>query len=152
MEHSGSFPFNPKFGQFRLVHQMERAIFLVRPEYSGPALNMVNFDRSGYFGRSDRSVSFHLTKCCPHYHSFVSCYKNNNETRGRLGRVYATGMYRSTGHVKFPKLQSRIFVEWKAPPVANDELPTSEIRGIGTSFRRNDFLDFLGGQGLLMIG
>ena len=26
---------------------------LVRPEYSGPALKVVHFDRSGFFGRSD---------------------------------------------------------------------------------------------------
>ena len=26
---------------------------LVRPEYSGPALKVVHFDRSGYLGRSD---------------------------------------------------------------------------------------------------
>ena len=35
---------------------------LVRPEYSGLALKVVHFDRSGYFGRSDQNVSFHLTK------------------------------------------------------------------------------------------
>jgi len=35
---------------------------LVRPEYSGPALKVVPFDRSGHFGRSDRNVPFHLTK------------------------------------------------------------------------------------------
>ena len=35
---------------------------LVRPEYSGPALKVVHFDRSGHFGRSDRNVPFHLTK------------------------------------------------------------------------------------------
>ena len=35
---------------------------LVRPEYSGSALKVVHFDRSGHFGRSDRSVPFHLTK------------------------------------------------------------------------------------------
>ena len=29
--------------------------------------------------------------------------------------VCATGMYRSIGHVKFPKFQTGIFVEWKAP-------------------------------------
>ena len=34
----------------------------VRPEYSGPALKVVHFDRSGYLGRSDRNVRFHLTK------------------------------------------------------------------------------------------
>ena len=35
---------------------------LVRPEYSGPALKVVLFDRSGHFGRSDRNVPFHLAK------------------------------------------------------------------------------------------
>ena len=34
-------------------------------------------------------------------------YKNNNQTRGGLDRVCATGMYRFIGHVKFPE----IFVE-----------------------------------------
>ena len=42
---------------------------------------------------------------------------HNNKTRGGLGRVCATGMYRSIEHVKFPKFQTRIFVEWKAPPL-----------------------------------
>ena len=44
-------------------------------------------------------------------------YKNNNQTRGGLGRVCATGMYRSIGHVEFPKFQTGIFVEWKPPLV-----------------------------------
>ena len=35
---------------------------LVRPEYSGPALKVVHCDRSGYFGRSDQNVPFHLPK------------------------------------------------------------------------------------------
>ena len=35
---------------------------LVRPEYSGPALKVVLFDRSGHFGRLERNVPFHLTK------------------------------------------------------------------------------------------
>ena len=42
---------------------------------------------------------------------------HNNKTRGGLGRVCATGMYRSIEHVKFPKFQTGIFVEWKAPLV-----------------------------------
>ena len=44
-------------------------------------------------------------------------YKNNNHTCGGLGRVCATGMYRSIGlgHVKFPKFETGIFVDWKAP-------------------------------------
>ena len=32
------------------------------PEYSGPALKVILFDRSGYIGRLDRNVPFHLTK------------------------------------------------------------------------------------------
>ena len=30
-------------------------------------------------------------------------YKSNNQTRGGLGRVCATGMYRSIGLMEFPK-------------------------------------------------
>ena len=30
--------------------------------------------------------------------------KNNNQKRSGLGRVFITGMYRSTGHVEFPKV------------------------------------------------
>ena len=41
--------------------------------------------------------------------------KNNNQTRGGLGGVCATGMYRSIGLLKFPQFQTGIFVEWKAP-------------------------------------
>ena len=37
---------------------------------------------------------------------------HNNKTRGGLGRVC---VYRSIEHVKFPKFQIGIFVEWKAP-------------------------------------
>ena len=40
-----------------------------------------------------------------------------NQMRGGLGRVCATGMYRSIEHVEFPKFQTGIFVEWKAPSV-----------------------------------
>ena len=49
-------------------------------------------------------------------------YNNNNQTRGGLGRVCATGMYRSTGHVEFPKFQIGIFVEWKVPNISNSRL------------------------------
>ena len=91
-------------------------------------------------GRTEMSLSIRQN-CCPQYRSLYPAYKNNNQTRGGLGRVYATGMYRSTGHVKFPaKFQTGIFVKWKAPPVANEAFSISETRGIGTSFsRRNDF-------------
>ena len=47
-----------------------------------------------------------------------AAYKNNDQMRGGLGWVYATGMYRSIGRVKFPKFQTGINVEWKAPHVS----------------------------------
>ena len=47
--------------------------------------------------------------------------KNNNQTRGGLGPVCATGMYCSIGHVKFPKFQTGIFVKWKAPIIYTNE-------------------------------
>ena len=43
--------------------------------------------------------------------------KRDNQTRGGFGLVYATGMYRSIGHVVFPKIQTGIFVEWKVRKV-----------------------------------
>ena len=42
-------------------------------------------------------------------------YNNNNQMRGGLGLICAARMYRSTGHMEFPKFHTRIFVEWKAP-------------------------------------
>ena len=47
-----------------------------------------------------------------------TAYKNNNQILGGLGRVCATGMYSSIGHVKFPKFQTWIFFEWKVPIVS----------------------------------
>ena len=44
-------------------------------------------------------------------------YKNNDQMRDGLRRGCATAMYCFIGHVKFPKLQTGIFVEWKAPLV-----------------------------------
>ena len=45
-------------------------------------------------------------------------YKNNNQTRGGLGRVCTTVMYRSIGHVEFSKFQTGIFVELKASVIS----------------------------------
>ena len=102
----GRFPFNTKFPEISVGKSNGTDHFgLVRPEYSRPALKVVHFDRSGYLGRSDRNVPFHLTKLV--VHSTALLYSG-------LGRVCATEMYRSTGHVEFPKSQTGIFVEWKA--------------------------------------
>ena len=45
---------------------------------------------------------------------------HNNKTRGGLGRVCETGMYRSIEHLKFAKFQTGIFVKWKAPLISPD--------------------------------
>ena len=52
---------------------------------------------------------------------------HNNKTRGGLGRVCATGMYRSIEHAKFPKFQTGIFVEWKAPWLLSYEMRILEL-------------------------
>ena len=87
---------------------------LVRLEYSGPALKVVLSDWSGHFSLSDRNVPFHLIKLClPSTTLLYPAYKNNNQMRSGLGRVCATGMYHSIGHMKFPKFQTGSFVECK---------------------------------------
>ena len=40
-------------------------------------------------------------------------YKHDNQTRGGFGLVCATGMYRSTGHVDFPKFQTGFLLNGK---------------------------------------
>ena len=46
-------------------------------------------------------------------------FKNNNQTRGGLGRVCATEMHHSIPHVKFPKFRTAVSVEWKANKPTN---------------------------------
>ena len=65
-------------------------------------VKVVHFDRSSHFGRSDRNVPFNSTAL------LYPAYKDNDQTRGGLGRVCAIGMYRSIGHVEFPKFQTGI--------------------------------------------
>ena len=85
---------------------------LVRPEYSRLALKEIHFDRSGHFGLK---CPFSFDKIVvPSTALLYPAYKNNHQTRGGLGQVCATRMYRSTGQVKFLKFQTGIFVEWKA--------------------------------------
>ena len=90
---------------------------LVRPEYSGPALKVVHFDRSGHFGRSvGPKCPFPFDKIVvPSTALLYPAYKNNNQTRGGLGRVCATGMYRSIGHVEFPTFQMGLLLNGKHP-------------------------------------
>ena len=66
----------PKIPEVSVRNQMEWTIGSVLSEYLGTPLKLVHFDRSGYFGRSNRNVPFHLTKLLSPvlaYRSFVSC-------------------------------------------------------------------------------
>ena len=64
---------------------------------------------------SDRNIWDHLCPftldkiVVPSTALLYPAYKNNNQTRGGLGRVCATGIYRSTGHVEFSKFQTGVF-------------------------------------------
>ena len=99
-------------------------------------MKVIHFDRSGHFhfplfpgifqwDESTKRVPFAaepeipeiLTKWTAPFVKIVvpstallyPAYKKNNQTRGGLGRVCATGMYRSNGHVEFPKFQTEMF-------------------------------------------
>ena len=105
---------------------------LVRLEYLGLALKVVHFDRSDHFGWSEGNVPLHFTKLLfPVLLFWILLTENNNQTLRGLDRVCAPGMYRSTGHVKFPKFQTGIFVEWNAPC---DLLQACEAHVLYTTF------------------
>ena len=46
---------------------------------------------------------------------------------GGLGQVCATGMYCPIGQIEFLKLQTGIFVEWKAPSVLEINSPSTNF-------------------------
>ena len=86
-DHFGRFTFNPKFRKFRLVHHMEQTISV----WSSRNIRDQLWRWSSLTGRSYRNVPFHLTKL------LSPAYKNNNQTRGGLGRVCVAGMYLQGG-------------------------------------------------------
>ena len=88
-----------------------------RPEYSGPALKVVHFDRSGHFGRTDRNVPFHLTKLLFPLPLFCVLLKRTIPKRAVAWVGSVQPEYRVPLGVKFPKFQTGIFVELKAPHV-----------------------------------
>ena len=105
--HLGRFPFNPKFRKLRLVHTSGH---FGRSDHNGPTLGT-----RGSFSRAIGTfVSWvHETPLAPRvkwpfpFNKIVvpstallyPAYKNNNQTRGGLGRVCATGMYRSISEI-----------------------------------------------------
>ena len=105
--------FNPKFRKIRLVHQMERRTSFK----SGPLWPVWSFRSVG------PKCAFQFDKIVvPSTAVLYPAYKNNNQMRGGLGRVCTTGIYRSFWHLEFPKIQTRIFVKWKAPLVTRPGL------------------------------
>ena len=113
---TGRFSFSSKFRNFRL-----------EIKWRGP----FRFGPTGIFGTTFEGGPLWLVwsflsvgpKCPFPFDKIVGpstallnpAYKNSNQTRGGLGRVCVTGMYRSIGHVEFSKFQTGIFAKWIAP-------------------------------------
>ena len=105
MKHWG-FPFSPKFSNSWLEIKWNRPLFRFGP--TGPLWLIWSF-------RSvRRKCSFPFHNCCPVSTALLyPAYQYNKQTRGGLGQVCATGMYRSIGQVEFPKFQTGIFLNGK---------------------------------------
>ena len=104
----GRFPFNPKFREISGGTSNGTNRFgLVRPGYSGPALKVVQFDRSG---RSDRNVPFYLTKLLSPVPLFCILLTGTITKRAVACARSGQPEYLSIGHVKFPKFQTGILV------------------------------------------
>ena len=113
------FQFSTKFRKISVGNQIERTISVRsyqniwdifeggRSTLKGPVISV---------GWTEMSLSIWQIVVLSTAPLFPAC-KNNKETRGGLGRVCVTVMYRSIWHVEFPKFQTGIFVEWKAHKV-----------------------------------
>ena len=71
----GAFYSAPKIPEILVRNQMERTDFCsVQPEYLGPPLKMVHFDRSAHFSQTEMSLSIILSKqYSSQYGSSASC-------------------------------------------------------------------------------
>ena len=106
----------PKFGKF----QLEIKFGSVRPDYLGPPLKVVHFDRSTHFGRSDRNVPFYLTKLLfPVLLFCILLTRTIPRCAVAWVLVSVSGTYHFIGHVEFPKFQTGIFIEQKAFPLSH---------------------------------
>ena len=81
---------------------------IFRTTFEGSPLLLAWSPGPGHFGRKKMKCPFSFDKIVV---LLYSAYKKNNQTCGGLGQVCAIGMYRSIGHVEFPKFQTGIFVE-----------------------------------------
>ena len=87
---------------------------------------------SSLIGRSHRKVPFHLTKL------LSPAYKDNNQTRGGLGRVSVAGMYRTV------PLGTWNFLNFKPEFLLNGKHPLSPLKCLTFLFNPivNDTLFF----------
>lgn len=108
------FPFSPKYRNIRSEIKWNE------PVRFGPETTF----EGGLHWPVLSFLSVGLPKCaCPFdkivvptaAHLYAPVCKYNNKKRNGLGRVRATRMYRSTGHMKFPRFQTAILPEWKSP-------------------------------------
>ena len=93
---------------------------LVRPEYLGPALKAVHFDRSGYLGRSERNVPFHLTKLLSPVPLFCILLTRtiNKRMVAWVGSVQPECTV-ALGTWNFRNFKPKFLLNWKRPRTAN---------------------------------
>ena len=111
----GAFHSTQNSGKFRLVHQMERIISVWSDRNIRDHLWRWSSLTGQVISVGPKCPFLFVKIVVPSPALLYPAYKNNNQTRGDLGRVCATGMYRPIKHVEFPKFQSGIFAESKAP-------------------------------------
>ena len=140
----GSFPFSSEFRKFKLEIKLWNRPFrfgttaIFGTTFEGG----LHWDRPGHFCRSYRNVPFHLTKLLSAVPLlWVLLTITITKRAGGLGRVCATGMYRSIGLLKCPNFHKRIFVEWKLPL----NLKVFRMTGVQTSHTIWDSESFYAG-------
>ena len=107
----------PKIPEISVRNQMERTIS-IRSIWDHLSRWSTSTGQATSVGRTEMSPQVPFDKIVvPSTALLYPAYKNNNQTRGGLGRVCATGMYRCIGRVEFPKFQIGVFAKWKAPPI-----------------------------------
>ena len=115
----GSFPFSPEFRKFQLETKIWHGPFRLGPTaILGTTLEGgLHWDRPGHFCRSYRNVPFHLTKLLSAVPLlWVLLTSTITKRAGGLGRVCATGMYRSIRLVKCPTFHKWNFCWMESVP------------------------------------
>ena len=110
----GALSIQPQIPEISVGSQMERTISVCSDRNIRNQL--VHFDRSGHFRRSDRNVPFHLTKLLSSVPLFCNLLtRTYNQTRGGLGQVFASGMYLPLGAWNFRNFKPDFLLNGKRP-------------------------------------